>query len=203
MPPPPIFNFEILNLQGEYCQKFSQVFNIDKSQWCNHFNDWENMSLKFGIEPDTDFYLVTHQNWLRLVNAYGGGPEIPIYQYVEDRMAAFGQSERFVGHDLDPIKVELHSMSMTLNGEFQFHHKHTVLVSRHISQTQLKQAFVEALPHIYLNKFKMFVIRPTKTALTVEDEMHPNIFKAPADKQRLFDLGIQDGQVVVFLSLEE
>ena len=33
--------------------------------------------------------------------------------------------------------------------------------------------------------------------------MHPNIYKAPADKHKLFDLGIQDGQVVVFLSLEE
>ena len=50
------------------------------------------MDLKFGSEVDEHYYLVSHQNWLRLVNLYGGGPEIPIYQYFEQEVvAAFGE----------------------------------------------------------------------------------------------------------------
>ena len=76
---PPVYNFEILSFNGKYCQKFAHIFGMDKSLWCAQFNDWSFMDFRFGVEIETDFYLVSHQNWLRLLNLYGGGPEIPIY----------------------------------------------------------------------------------------------------------------------------
>ena len=64
------------------------------------------------MDVDTDYYLVTHQNWLRLTNLYGGGPEIPIYQYFEEEtVAGFGAqqtTQEVRKHDLYPIKVKIH-----------------------------------------------------------------------------------------------
>jgi hypothetical protein len=39
------------------------------------------MSLREDVIRDKDFVLVNTSSWLKLITAFGGAPEIPIYQY--------------------------------------------------------------------------------------------------------------------------
>ena len=202
---PPIYNFDILNIEGKYCQKFSQIFTLDKNSWSQQFNDWDQMELKFGVECDTDFYLLTHQNWLRLLSLYGGGPEIPIYQYFEQQSApGFGteqQTEKIARYDFDPIKVTVHVMGKMRNS-YIFEHEHTLLLSRNVNQQLMKQAFIEARQDIGQNNFKMFVVKPNES-MPQSDTRHPLISEIPKERRSLYSLGIKDRSNVVFVTLEE
>ena len=163
----PIYNFDILQLDGPYSHKFSQIFCMEKNQWSSQFNDWSKMDLKYGMDQDKDYYLVTHQNWLRLLNLYGGGPEIIFHQYYEERVGEDLKVQKIARHDLDPIKVEIHTMGRA-NKSFIFEHEHTILMSRHCNQVLMKQAFIEARPDIGQNNFKMFVVFPDPSATKLD-----------------------------------
>ena len=43
----------------------------------------------------------------------------------------------------------------------------------------MKQALIDTKPEISLNKVIMFVVKPAKTPLTVEDELNPDVFRVP------------------------
>lgn len=45
------------------------------------FNNWEYMELRDDIEFQRDYKLLTLTNWTKLKSAFGGGPEIPFFQY--------------------------------------------------------------------------------------------------------------------------
>lgn len=47
--------------------------------WSAQFKDWNMMSLRENIQLGHDFVLVSNASWLKLVTAFGGAPEIPIY----------------------------------------------------------------------------------------------------------------------------
>jgi hypothetical protein len=54
---------------------------LGTSEWQSHFKDWSLMSLREDVIRDQDFVLINTSSWLKLITAFGGAPEIPIYQY--------------------------------------------------------------------------------------------------------------------------
>jgi hypothetical protein len=52
---------------------------LGTSEWESHFKDWSLMSLREDVIRDQDFVLINTSSWLKLITAFGGAPEIPIY----------------------------------------------------------------------------------------------------------------------------
>jgi hypothetical protein len=69
------------------------------------------MSLRDDIKVNKDYVLVGTSSWLKLVAAFGGAPEIPIYQYtVEERETqpdGTSMVVKHMQHDFNPIKVHV------------------------------------------------------------------------------------------------
>ena len=58
------------------------AFNYaDPAEWCSMFNNWKSMTLREELRFGEDFHLLTLPTWTKLRSAYGGGPEIPFFQY--------------------------------------------------------------------------------------------------------------------------
>ena len=49
------------------------------NEWSKLFKDWNFMSIRDDIIIGKDFVLVSQTSWLKLVAAFGGAPEIPIF----------------------------------------------------------------------------------------------------------------------------
>ena len=75
------------------------------------FTNWEHMTLKDGLEMNKDYYLLSMANWMKLNAAFGGCPEIPIFDYhiKNTIMKEDGEEvvEKITHHDFNPIKVKL------------------------------------------------------------------------------------------------
>lgn len=86
------------------------------------------MALRKDLIKDQDYILVNTSSWLKLVSAFGGAPEIPIYQYtVEKEVIREDGSvvEKSNVHDLNPITVNLTAIEIKTKWE----KKMSVLVS--------------------------------------------------------------------------
>mmetsp|Transcript_43588 Transcript_43588/g.57741 ORF Transcript_43588/g.57741 Transcript_43588/m.57741 type:complete len:81 (-) Transcript_43588:1510-1752(-) len=75
-------NFDLLNLEDEYASLLQVALNYaDPAEWCQMFNSWQLMTLREDLQFGPDFRLITLSNWTKLKMAFGGGPEIPFFQY--------------------------------------------------------------------------------------------------------------------------
>lgn len=76
------------------------------------FNSWEHMALKDDLRLQNDFQLITLALWTKLKLAFGGGPEIPFFQYQADveKIGEDGNvnTVRESRHDFRPIRVRAH-----------------------------------------------------------------------------------------------
>lgn len=67
------------DLMPEYANLLGLLQGKGASEWSSQFKDWNFMSLREDIVRDQDYVLVGTSSWLKLVTAFGGAPEIPIY----------------------------------------------------------------------------------------------------------------------------
>ena len=70
----------------EYSTFLHSLSDKAPSEWSKSFNDWNFMSLRDDISNGKDYVLISMSSWLKLINALGGAPAIPIYQYFVERM---------------------------------------------------------------------------------------------------------------------
>ena len=74
------------------------------------------MTLKEGLQDKKDYYMIMHTSWMKLVSAFGGGPEIPIFVYYEEtkeeREGGEIVTKKTPFHDFNPIKVRVHQANM-------------------------------------------------------------------------------------------
>ena len=69
------------------------------------------MTLKEGLVKDKDYHVITMVNWMKLNAAFGGCPEIPIFDYhnittvTKPDGEVIEEKETFL--DFNPIKVKL------------------------------------------------------------------------------------------------
>ena len=119
----------------EYQEKLQPALHYsDPSTWCATFNNWEFMALREDVAAGEDFHLLNQTNWTKLKTAFGGGPEIPFFQYQADvvRQLPDGSTEvaKESKHDFSPIRVRVHVMKRTKQ---ETGHPITLLVSKHLT----------------------------------------------------------------------
>ena len=179
------------DLQPEYVSKLQVVLNYEDPQtWANIFNNWEFMSLKEGLQLGTDYHLVSLPNWIKLKKAFGGGPDIPIFQYsfdVESQLPdGSTQVTKEPRHDFSPIKVRTHLLRKSLQQSAQ---PLTVLVSKHLTHVQFKN-YLTLVKSDIGTRLDMFVVR---------GEGQPQILEVPKERKTLAELGVrEETQVVLF-----
>ena len=92
------------------------------------------MALREDVGAGQDFHLLNLTNWTKLKATFGGGPEIPFFQYQADVVKQLPDGSTVVvkesKHDFNPIRVRVHVMKRTKqeNG-----HPITLLVSKHLT----------------------------------------------------------------------
>lgn len=128
-------NFDLLQLQPEYLEKLQvALHHADPATWCDMFNDWEYMELMQELVHGRDYYLLNQTNWTKLRAAFGGGPEIPFFQYQEDTLVAQAdgsqETVKEARHDFDPIRVCVSVMKRSRENNGQ---SITLLVSKHMT----------------------------------------------------------------------
>ena len=106
-------NFDLLQLGPTYQSQLEWAFNYaDPMTWCDNFNDWEQMSLLEGIQHGEHYKLISQSNWTKLKQLFGGGPEIPFFQYQVETVITNPDGTKEVKkeskHDFDPIRVKVH-----------------------------------------------------------------------------------------------
>lgn len=104
-------------LNSDYTKMLSNLHGVDNSEWVKRFQDWNKMTLRDDIELYSDFVLVGQKAWQKLINFFGGAPEIgfnlidkPISELtvpsVPDREIAKLSQPFHDLPDLKPIKIE-------------------------------------------------------------------------------------------------
>ena len=69
-------------LGREYQSQLESAINYaDPATWCDMFNSWDELNLMDDIKAGEHYHLLSQQNWTKLKQAFGGGPEIPFFQY--------------------------------------------------------------------------------------------------------------------------
>ena len=67
------------------------------------------MALKSDLENGKNYYLISHNNWIKLFSGFGGAPEIPFFFYnVEEKVEKPGGEitlQKVKVHDFNPIKI--------------------------------------------------------------------------------------------------
>jgi len=115
--PGPVINFDLVDLEPEYTDKQRGMYDsllsgtIENKDLQHQFTDWEKMTLKEGLEKDKDYHVITMVNWMKLNAAFGGCPEIPIFDYhnINTITKPDGEvvEEKTTFLDFNPIKVKL------------------------------------------------------------------------------------------------
>lgn len=90
------------DLDHNYLLKMHDMLNVDPNEWADRFKNWNYMKLKDDLVRGEDFVLVSLTVWLKLVKAFGGAPEIPIF-LINNQLSENSSEEP----DLKPIKVEI------------------------------------------------------------------------------------------------
>lgn len=157
------------------------------------------MSLRDDIVREKDYVLVGTSSWLKLVTAFGGAPEIPVYQYFVERLKTQedGSSlvEKVTMHDLNPIKVQLTAIEIKTK---QISCRQTVLASPFLTNKFFLSQIVVPINEM-AHVRQLFVVRP----YTQEGDSLPVIYKVPDTQTKLFECGIyENAQVVVITDLE-
>ena len=84
---------------------------IDFKDLQHQFTDWDKMTLKEGLVKDKDYHVITMVNWMKLNAAFGGCPEIPIFDYhnINTVTKPDGEviEEKTTFLDFNPIKIKL------------------------------------------------------------------------------------------------
>ena len=72
------------------------------------------MELRAGLALRQDMYLLNMATWTKLKTSFGGGPEIPFFQYQFDVETTLRDGttkvEKKTEHDFEPIRVRAHVM---------------------------------------------------------------------------------------------
>lgn len=149
------------------------------------------MSLREDIELDRDFVLVSTSAWFKLVTAFGGAPEIPIYQYTIEEPAADGSVVKRSLHDFSPIKVNVTGIDSKTR---QVNCKQTVLASPFLTNKFFLSQIVAVINDMSTAR-EMFVVRPYQQ----EGDNLPVIYRVPQTVTKLFECGVQEGADVAIL----
>ena len=118
------------------------------------------MSLREDVIRDQDFVLINTSSWLKLITAFGGAPEIPIYQYFIENVRTLKDGsqvfEKTSAHDLNPIKVHLTAIETKTQ---LINHRQSVLASPFLTNKYFLSQLV--LPINEMSQVRaMFVVRP-------------------------------------------
>ena len=139
-----------------------------------------------------DYHLLNQTNWTKLRAAFGGGPEIPFFQYQEDVQVINEDGSpgttviKESKHDFEPIRV---CVSMMKHSKENHASSITLLVSKHITHLQFKNYLAQVKCDVG-SRVDMFVIRAAG---------QPVISEVGKEKKSLCELGILDlSEVVIF-----
>ena len=93
------------------------------------------MQLIDDLEHGKHYQLLNVSNWTKLKASFGGGPDIPFFQYqvevTRDVPEVGTVTEKESRHDFNPIVVRAHIFKRNMNGIDQVQ-AHGFLVSKHL-----------------------------------------------------------------------
>ena len=149
------------------------------------------MSLLEDIEQGKDFHLLTQANWTKLKQAFGGGPEIPFFQYLEESEVELPdgtkETKKESKQDFQPIRVCVHVLKRTKEPSEK---SLTLLVSKHLTHNQFKNYLAQVRTDVG-SRVEMFVVHPANDM--------PVIIEVTKEKRTLAELGIDNlTDVVIF-----
>ena len=184
----------------EYVNLLDSLKGKGTSEWASQFKDWNFMSLREDIAKDNDYVIVSNSSWLKLVTAFGGSPEIPIYQYFVEKVKTQEDGsqtvEKTAMHDFRPIRINLTAVELKTQ---QLILRQKVLASPFLTNKFFVSQVIYPC-HEMSHVTQVFVVRPYSQA---GDEL-PVIYKLPDNTVKLFECGIQeDAQVVVITDLDK
>ena len=143
------------------------------------------MTLKEENELNKDFYMLTQAQFTKLRKAFGGGPEIPFFQYTKtiqvDNADGTKTEIKESQHDFSPIKVKVNMMKRTKENPCD---TITVLLSKNIYVSMFKSYMAQIVAEMG-NKLDLFVVRPVLSDL-------PCIYEVK-ERKTLQELGIDEG----------
>ena len=101
------------------------------------FNSWDELNLMDDCKAGEHYHLLSQQNWTKLKSTFGGGPEIPFFQYqVETEVVnedGTKEIKKESKHDFDPIRVCVHVLKRTKETAEK---SLVLLVSKHLTHLQ-------------------------------------------------------------------
>ena len=147
------------------------------------FNSWDELNLMDDCKAGEHYHLLSQQNWTKLKSTFGGGPEIPFFQYqVETEVVnedGTKEIKKESKHDFDPIRVCVHVLKRTKETAEK---SLVLLVSKHLTHLQFKNYLAQVRTDV-VSRVEMFVLNPT-------GEDMPCIMEVGKEKKTLAELGV-------------
>ena len=138
------------------------------------------------------YHLLTQANWTKLKQAFGGGPEIPFFQYqMESEVEqpdGTKETRKESKQDFEPIRVCVHVLKRNKECSEK---SLTLLVSKHLTHNQFKNYLAQVRTDVG-SRVEMFVVHPANDDL-------PLIMEVTKEKRTLAELGVDNlTDVVIF-----